>query len=100
MQRIFHIVDAAVWAAAVSTGQYRPESLASEGFVHLSFADQLTGTLSRYYEGVPGLVVVEFDPARLGHPVVVEDLAGHGAFPHVYGPLPTDAVLGVEPVLP
>lgn len=100
MQRVFHIVDSDVWARAVRAGEYRPESLTSEGFVHLSFADQVPGTVARYYEGVSGLVLVEFDPDRLGRPVVVEDLAGHGAFPHVYGPLPTQAAIGVEPVLP
>lgn len=95
---LFHIVDADVWAAAVEAGQYAPESLRAEGFVHLSFADQVDGTLARYYAGVPNLVVVEFDGERLGLPVVVENLAGTGDFPHVYGPLPTAAAVAVRPV--
>ena len=98
MESIFHIVDADEWAAAVESGEYAPVSLAAEGFVHLSFAQQVAGTLERYYSGVPNLVVVEFDPARLGLPVVVENLAGTGEFPHVYGPLPTAAAVGVRPV--
>jgi uncharacterized protein (DUF952 family) len=99
--RIFHIVDGDVWAAAAEAGEYRPESLRTEGFVHFSFAEQVEATLQRYYVGVPGLVLVEFDVKaleRAGAPVVVEDLAGHGDFPHVYAAIPTSAAAGVRPL--
>jgi uncharacterized protein (DUF952 family) len=99
--RIFHIVDAEVWAAAAATGEYRPASLESEGFVHFSFAEQVDATAQRFYAGVEGLVLVEFDAElleRAGAPVVVEDLSGHGDFPHVYAPIPTGAAVGVRPL--
>ena len=41
---------------------YRAESLDSEGFIHFSGWSQLRGTVSRYYDGVPGLVVLVVDP--------------------------------------
>jgi uncharacterized protein (DUF952 family) len=41
-------------------------------------------------------VVLVIDTRRLRAPVVVEDLADEGeAFPHIYGPLPIDAVVQV-----
>jgi uncharacterized protein (DUF952 family) len=76
---------------------YAPASLAAEGFVHLSFADQVEAVANARYRDVPELVAVEFDPATLGVEVRVEDSYGEGtAFPHAYGPLPADAVVAVH----
>ncbi len=92
---LFHIVPRADWPPA--DGPYRPESLATEGFVHCSYADQVAGTLQRYYGGVPDLVVLELDPALIPAEVKVEDTRGSGtAFPHVYGPIPVEAAVAVH----
>ncbi|MEP6600057.1 MAG: DUF952 domain-containing protein [Actinomycetota bacterium] len=94
MAAIFHIVDRDVWRAAVVAGEYRPASLESEGFVHCSFAEQVPGTLARYYSGIANLLVVELDGARLTDVLRVEDTTGRGeAFPHVYAPIPIDAAI-------
>ena len=90
MNPIFHIVDRDVWTAAVERGEYRPASLAAEGFVHFSFADQVRDTHDRYYHDVPNLFVVEVDPARLATDVKIEN-----EFPHVYGPIPSVAAVGI-----
>ena len=93
---VFHIIDTAAWRHAQDAGEVRPPSLSDEGFVHCSFADQVAGTLARHFDGVQGLLVLEFDPAALSS-VRVEDSHGSGqAFPHVYGPLPVTAVIGVR----
>lgn len=97
MDALFHLVDPAVWAAV--TGDYRPESLATEGFVHCSFAGQVAATADRHYAGAPSLVAVELDPALLGAEVLVEDSYGSGtAYPHVYGPVPVAAAVAVHPL--
>ena len=94
---LFHLVDPLAWAAAQAAGEYRPESLRTEGFVHFSYADQVAGTANRHYADAERLCVVEFDEARLGAPVVVEDSYGSGtAFPHVYAPIPTAAAVSVH----
>jgi uncharacterized protein (DUF952 family) len=92
--RLFHIVAPDVWAAAVEAGEYRPPSLAAEGFVHLSYADQVQGVANARYRDEPVLQVVELDPTRITEPIRVEDSYGSGAeFPHVYGVVdPTWAV--------
>ena len=87
MKRLFHIVARADWPAC---GEYRPASLATEGFVHCSFAEQVAGSVRRYYRDVPDLMVVEFDPSRVG-PVEVEN-----GFPHIYGPVPVSAAVAVH----
>jgi uncharacterized protein (DUF952 family) len=97
---LFHLVEADVWARARAAGHYdgssRGMSLAEQGFVHLSHADQVAGTLQRYYTDAPGpLLLLVVDPARLTAELRIEN-----GFPHLYGPLPLDAVvqeLAVEP---
>ena len=101
MRHLFHLVDGPTWRAAVVTGEYRPASLADEGFVHFSFADQVAQTARRHYPDVPELLSLEVDPELLTAPVVVEDLTGSGeAFPHVYGIVPVRAVVEVRPFAP
>lgn len=89
--KLFHIIKAGDWAAALEAGTYAPPSLASEGFIHLSTAAQVPGTLERFYEGIPNLLVltVEVDDA------VFEDV-GHGSFPHLYRALRVSEVTAAE----
>jgi uncharacterized protein (DUF952 family) len=97
MKRLFHIVDRSVWADAVAAGMHAPHSLAAEGFVHFSFANQVAATANRFYAGADNLCVVEVDPALLTEPVVLEDSYGSGmAFPHVYAAIPTGAAVAVH----
>ena len=68
--------------------------MAEEGYIHCSFAGQVTATAARFYGDVDEVVVLRIDPDRLTSPVVVEDLAGSGEeFPHVYGPIDVHAVV-------
>jgi anti-anti-sigma factor len=102
---LFHIALAADWAAAQSTGEYttstRGRTLAEEGFIHCSFADQVDATAARFYADVDDAVVLRIDPRRLTSRVEVEDLYGTGeSFPHVYGPIPVTAVVDVQPLHP
>jgi uncharacterized protein (DUF952 family) len=76
----------------------RGRSLADEGFVHCSFAEQVDATADRYYGDADDVVVLRIDPDRLPGAVVVEDIGGAGvAFPHVYGPIPIAAVVDARP---
>ena len=97
MQPLFHILPDLTWRAVV--GEYVPDSLEAEGFIHFSFREQVHATRHKHYAGVPELVVLEVDPERLDDPVRIEDTYGSGEeFPHLYGPLPTVAVVAVHPI--
>ena len=98
---IHHLALATDWAAAQVVGEYRVSTLGADldevGFIHASFAEQLAGTAARSYRAVSEpLVVLVIDPDRLGCPVVVEEVVGGDRFPHIYGPVPTDAVVEVR----
>jgi uncharacterized protein (DUF952 family) len=72
----------------------RGRTLAEEGFIHASTADQVASVANMFYKGVPGLVVLVIDVGRVEPEVRYEDVPEFGQpFPHVYGPLNTDAVV-------
>jgi uncharacterized protein (DUF952 family) len=103
-ERLWHLASADDWERALAGGgPYEMSTvgrtLSDEGFIHCSFADQVAATARRFYAGRADVVVLEIDPARLTAPVRVENLdGGEEQFPHLYGPLPIDAVLGVVPL--
>jgi len=93
---VFHVVLPEKWAEASDKDLYEAESLATEGFIHCSFAGQLDGVLERYYSGVERVIILEIDPTRLTSRLVEEPSTNDEIYPHVYGPINTNAVVGAE----
>jgi uncharacterized protein (DUF952 family) len=59
----------------------------------------LSGVISRYFKGQTGLVILRIDTERLTSPLKWESPPGSDeTFPHVYGPVNLDAVVGVVPL--
>ena len=50
---IYHVVTKINWQKALQQGFYEAESLALEGFIHTSKAEQVQGVLNRYYKNKP-----------------------------------------------
>jgi uncharacterized protein (DUF952 family)/GNAT superfamily N-acetyltransferase len=101
---LLHLIEPAPWRAALSAGAVRPPSLADAGFVHLSTPDQVHIPAEALFPGRRDLVLLVVDPARLPDPVRFEaGVPPHPdglRFPHLYGPLPTSAVIAVVPYRP
>ena len=96
MRRIYHIVPRATWER---TGdEYRPDSLAAEGFVHCSNADQAVRVANLFYGDQDDLLVLTIDVSKLAHPVRDEDSGTGELFPHVYGPIERATVLAAAPL--
>jgi glutathione S-transferase len=97
--RVFHVALPDDWAQAQRDGQYtvstRGRSLAEEGFIHCSFADQVEGIATRYYADLDELVLLTIDPAGLTSELVVEEPfpGAPQRYPHVYTPIPVTAVV-------
>ena len=93
----YKILTADQWAQFQTDGLFHgaPVDLA-DGYIHLSAADQLQGTLDKHFAGQSGLVIAEVDLFALGATVKWEVSRGNALFPHIYGPLPMAAVLGVQ----
>ena len=93
MPVLYHLTSRADWDAAQDAGEYRPASLAAEGFVHCSTSEQHAEVANRLFAGRDDLVLLFIDAARLTHPV-------EGGYPHVYGPIELDAVFEVDGFAP
>ena len=93
VETLLHITTPEAWSRALADGEYSPESLSSEGFVHLSTSAQVVGTANRFFAGRRDLLVLEVDPGRLRPELRWEDPGEGQAFPHLYGPLAVEAVL-------
>lgn len=96
---LVHICGAEEWRSAQDDGELRPDSLASHGFVHLSTPEQAHLPANRLYAGRSDLVLLRIDPARLSSPIRWEPGVPSDpdamVFPHLYGPLPAEAVISV-----
>jgi uncharacterized protein (DUF952 family) len=67
----------------------------ADGYIHLSCSSQLAETLDKHFAGVDGLMLVAVDLSRLDDTVRWEPSRGGQLFPHIYGPLPIEAVVSV-----
>jgi uncharacterized protein (DUF952 family) len=103
MALIYHIAAAADWEQAVRDGSYRLSTrgvtLAEQGFIHASTQAQVATVANAFYQGLPGLVVLEIDTGRVGPEIRFEQVPGSAEpFPHIYGPLSPEAVVRILPL--
>ncbi|HEX8472318.1 MAG TPA: DUF952 domain-containing protein [Brevundimonas sp.] len=93
----FKIVDAGEWAVAEATGSYAGSAVdLTDGYIHLSAADQLAGTVRKHYAGRENLLLLTVDLTGLGEALIWEPSRGGALFPHFYGPLPVAAVTATK----
>ena len=93
---IFHLLQRSEWKRVQQSKIYRPTSLETEGFIHCSPANRVNEVAEAYFTGETDLVLLEIDPDRLASRLVYEAASDRaGSFPHIYGPLNLDAVVGV-----
>ncbi|MEJ8572541.1 DUF952 domain-containing protein [Microbaculum marinum] len=96
---VFKICGREEWAAASVAGEYLGNADdARDGFIHLSAADQVAGTLEKHYAGRTDLLLVAVDAEALGTALKWEPSRGGALFPHLYGPLPLASVTGVTEI--
>ncbi len=105
MTFIYHIAAAADWERAVRDGQYtmstRGLTLAEQGFIHASTAEQVPLVANAFYRGVPDLLLLVIETERVGPEIRYEPVPGQAApHPHIYGPLNVTAVVEARPFGP
>jgi uncharacterized protein (DUF952 family) len=100
---ILHFCPRAEWDAAVAAGEYRADTLTSQGFIHCSTAEQVAIPATALARGRRDIVLLEIDESRLEQVVWEQgDPPDPGGmlFPHVYEPIPVAAVVAVHDYLP
>ncbi|QRP45903.1 DUF952 domain-containing protein [Amycolatopsis sp. FDAARGOS 1241] len=97
---ILHICSRDEWAAIPDDGEYRAPSLEEIGFIHCSDPGTVSLPANALYHGRTDLLLLEIDPVKLDARVVWEEGAPPHPdgilFPHVYGPIPRNAVASVH----
>jgi uncharacterized protein (DUF952 family) len=100
-RRIHHLTSRAEWEAARAVGAYEAASFGDEGFIHFSNPPQVERTARKFYADVADLVILTVAVERLPTTTPLRDEGGDPGsaetFPHLYGPLPVDAVVDVQP---
>ena len=96
---LYKVLSRTDLAKAKAIGRLEGSSAdARDGFIHLSSADQLEGTLAKHFAGQKDLVLLAVDSGSLGERLQWESSRGGALFPHLYGPLELDALLWEEPL--
>lgn len=96
----YKILTAPQMAELLERGRFdgAPVDLA-DGYVHLSTADQVQGTVDRHFAGQESLFIAAVDLAALGDAVRWEVSRGGALFPHLYASLPLSAVRAHAPLV-
>jgi uncharacterized protein (DUF952 family) len=105
---IYHITSRQAWSEAQARGEYRAESLETEGFIHCSTESQVVPVAQNFYKGQKDLYLLVIEPALLSSDLRWESPSGGtpppgvpegDLFPHIYGPINLDAVVQVFDLL-
>ena len=91
--RLCHIVERERWESFADADEYTHPTLDEQGFVHLSAPRQVPGVARSNFPEADDPVVLVLDRERLDGVKYEEQPSG--GYAHVYGPIPTDAVVDV-----
>ena len=96
---VYKICPAALWREAERAGRFEGAPVdRADGYIHFSTAAQAPETAAKHFSGQVDLLLVAVDRAALGPALKDEPSRGGDLFPHLYGPLPLDAVRWVRPL--
>lgn len=96
MNLIYHLAHKDDWDRFASTPEYSCSSLSEEGFIHCSEdREQALKVANRLFKGLNSLIVLELDVMKLKAPLKREASRSGEIYPHIYGPINTDAVAQV-----
>ena len=94
--KVYKILTHEEWKVSKEKGFILTALDTKGGFIHLSTAKQLTGTLFYYFEDYETLILVQFKSNELGNELVFEDPIPtgnrNGKFPHLYSKLDVDKI--------
>lgn len=96
---VFKIAPRDAWDDAVACGIfYGSADDLRDGFVHMSTAGQVAGTLAKHFRDETDLVLIAFDAHALGDTLKWDASRDGALFPHHYGPLPAEKALWVKDI--
>lgn len=95
---IFHFISESDFSLYRTEGYLRVPSLESQGFIHCSLEDQVIPVANSIAPGKSDMILLEIDEEKVLPKILYENLEnGERLFPHIYGPLNTDAIIAILP---
>jgi len=99
MSRLYKIVDASAWDAAVRAGTFVGAEIdLKDGYIHFSTGAQAAETARRHFAGRDGLLLVAVEAQALGDALKWEPSRGGDLFPHLYGALDPGLAVEIRPL--
>jgi uncharacterized protein (DUF952 family) len=96
---IYKITPQSLWREAEERGRFDGAPVdKADGFIHFSTAAQVQETAARHFAGQDNLLLIAVEASMLGPALRYEPSRGGALFPHLYAPLPLEAVLWVKPL--
>lgn len=94
---IYRLVSREDWQAAQETGAFEGSAHdRRDGFIHFSTASQVRETAAKHYARRADLLLLHVAVSALNAPLRWEVSRNQELFPHLYGPLPVNAVRRVD----
>ncbi len=91
---IYKILLPSEWAEFEAAGRFDGSPFdRSSGFIHCSSREQVSATAQRVFGDEPQLVIVAVDAQAVSRSLSWEAAPEGGPYPHVYAPLPLNAVV-------
>ena len=97
---IYKLILSAEWQTARKEGIYEGSALdQADGYMHCSTHDQIQGTLDKFFTGQTDVILLSIDTDKIKQHLKWEKSPRSGRiFPHIYGPLPINAVIKQEKI--
>jgi uncharacterized protein (DUF952 family) len=91
----YHLIPDEVWSRHRDSVEYLPEAFDQDGFIHCTNGlQELVAVGNRYYTADPRPYrALVLKVGKISSPVRYDD--PEEKFPHIYGPLNTNAVVGI-----
>lgn len=92
---VFKLLERSEWESIEGQTEWAGSEVdRRDGFIHLSAANQVAETLQKHFAGATELVLLGIAVNAVS--LTWEASRGGALFPHLYGPMPLDAVDSVE----
>jgi uncharacterized protein (DUF952 family) len=99
MALIYHLTAKQAWQASQDCGLYASPALAEEGFIHCCEERQKLDIRRRYFADTKDLLCLTIETLKLTSPLIYDwSPSLEDTFPHIYGPINTDAVISVDKI--
>ncbi|KKZ93214.1 MULTISPECIES: DUF952 domain-containing protein [Bacillus cereus group] len=85
------------WEIAKVDGEVNEASLKEEGFIHCSFLQQALKVAEKYFNHEEDVLLLTIDPSLIKAEIKYELASNGQEYPHVYGVIHIEAIVGVTP---